>query len=89
MWISKTRYTDLIKAETRADWLVHQVNRLELDCANLRAQITGQPQAVPIIQRESTPRASSPDTDEFQDMGDELAIKHGAHWNDSGEVVYG
>lgn len=88
MWISKPRYTELIKAETRADWLTHQVNRLELDLANARSELTGKPQSVPLIQRENTPRPVSPDVESFEDMGDDNALKHGARWDDGGQVYY-
>lgn len=88
MWISKARYTELVKAETRADWLIHQVNALTLEAASLREKLTGIPQVVPMIQREATPRPVSPDTDDFEDMGDAEALKHGAKWDENGIVYY-
>lgn len=88
MWISKARYTELVKAETRSDWLIQRVNELNLDVANLRTQITGVAHPVPIIHRENTPKPVSVDTDDFADMGDDAALKHGAKWDDSGRVYY-
>lgn len=87
MWISKTRYTDLIKAETRADWLLTRVNQLELELATERHARTGVPQPVPMIRKESTPEPEDPITDSFEDLGDELAKKYRVAWDDHGRVV--
>lgn len=88
MWISKARYTELVKAETRAEWLTVQLNTASMELAHLRERVTGIPQTVPIIQREATPRPVSPDTDDFNDMGDAEALKHGAKWDENGVVYY-
>lgn len=83
MWMSKAQYTALIdktaRAETRADWLLTQVNLLQTELGQLKFQVTGKPVAIPMYQREATPVVDPEAVGEtsFEDMGDELAKKHG------------
>ena len=92
MWIRLKDYIALVdkaaRAETRADWLLTRVNQLELEAGDLRFQLTGRPQPVPMFRKESTPRPDAPpNLESFEDMGDVEAMKHGIGWDDQGRVT--
>lgn len=88
MWIWKQEYRELIEraaaadgkvavSEARIEALVLQLNTLARDAAEMKTQITGKPQSLPIFtfQREaSAKRPADIDTGvSFDDMGDEAA----------------
>ncbi len=91
MWLSKDEYTKLVvtaaKAETRADWLLVQVNQLQHDLGIQKSERTGQPVAVPMYVKEATPPPSEQAETSFEDMGDVQARVHGVDWDDYGRVA--
>lgn len=93
MWIALAQYVALVdkaaRAETRADWLLTRVNQLELEAGDLRFQLTGRPQPVPMFQKAATPRPEAPPQvgESFEDMGDDEAVKHGIGWDEHGRVT--
>ncbi len=93
MWISKRDYLafvdKLARAETRADWFMTRVNQLELEVGTARHDLTGRPVAIPAYAKEASPPREDPAETSFEDMGDELAKKHGVSWNDDGRVNFG
>jgi hypothetical protein len=90
MWISKKAYTELVdraaRSETRADWLMTQVNQLQHELGVVKHEATGRPVAVPMYTREATPPREDMAETSFEDMGDELAKKYGVNWDDVGRV---
>lgn len=77
MWISKQDYTAMVdktaRAETRADWLLTQVNQLQVELGTLKYEKTGKAVAVPLYTREATPAHDDPAETSFEDVGDDLA----------------
>jgi hypothetical protein len=90
MWISKADYTALVdktaRAETRADWLLTQVNQLQHELGVLKHEATGKPVAVPIYTKEASPPVDDTAETSFEDMGDDLAHRLGVNWDDFGRV---
>lgn len=84
MWIKSDTYVALVdraaRADTRADWLMTRVNQLEMEVGSLRHEITGKPQPVPVFRKDATPALDEQAETSFEDLGDELARKHGVDW---------
>jgi hypothetical protein len=90
MWIKRTRYEELIRAEERAEMLRIRVNQLETEKAHEAFERTGVPQMVPVLATPNRPRPETPRTaarpstpDEmigainFEDLGDVAARNEG------------
>ena len=92
MWISKADYTTLVdrcaRAETRADWLLTQVNLLNQQLGEVKFNQTGQATAIPIFHKEATPPVTKTPEDSFEDMGDDAAHVEGVSWDDFGRVKF-
>lgn len=85
MFIRQQKYIELVaqasKHEAENAFLLARVNQLELENGHLRAELTGKPQVVPTIKKfQATPTPEAQDVEQFEDLGDELARKHGVDW---------
>lgn len=92
MWISRKEYTALVdaraRAETKADWLLIQVNLLHAELGQRKYEQTGKPTPVPMFQREATPQDTKTPIDLFEDMGDVQARLDGIDSDDHGRIVF-
>lgn len=82
MWMKKAEYIAMVdktaRAETRADWLLTQVNMLQAEVGALKHELTGRPVAVPMFRKEATPHTDpAPAEMSFDDVGDEEATRLG------------
>lgn len=101
MWLSRTRYDELIRAEERAEMLRIRVNELTYELADERHQVTGRPQRVAQLanprrtarpQPELTPEQQTiaqieQGLEMFEDIGDTEAQKLGILTSDDGRFA--
>lgn len=100
MWLSRSRYDTLIRAEERAEMLVIRVNQLEQELKHERYLRTGEPQRVTELrspnrkkpERELTPEESAIAQIEqgleiFEDVGDSRAGELGLDLETDGRLA--
>jgi hypothetical protein len=65
-----------------------RVNQLEIAVGTAEHDRTGKPVAIPMYAKVATPPVDEQAETSFEDMGDELARKYGASWDDDGRVNF-